>query len=295
MLGKSRKGIIDMIEFGIRNITLFFKDRSAVIMSFLAELIVIGLYFLFMRDDLISAFSDTSQADVMMDVWMMAGVLGITPVTAAMGAYGVMVEDKAKKIDKDFDTWPVSRWSLLGGYLFSAVMTAMLMSLLCLIIFECYLFQRYEIWAGGESLLDIYGILVINAFADAAMVLLLVVFIKTGTALAACCTIIGALLGFLTGIYLPTGSLPEHVQWMVKGFPVSHGVVLLRQALMGNLISENLGGAESPQAHAFMEYMGIKLQLDDSFLTESMSIIYLMICATASIAFTGLRFSMRKG
>lgn len=284
-----------MIEFGIRNITLFFKDRSAVALSFLAELIVLGLYSLFMRDDLIGAFPEIPQADVMMDVWMMAGVLGITPITTAMGAYGVMVEDKAKKIDRDFATWPVSRWRLLGGYLLSAVMTAMLMSLLCLIIFECYFFQRYELWAGGKSLLYIYGLLVINAFADAAMVMLLVAFIRTGTALAACCTIIGALLGFLTGIYLPIGSLPEHVQWMVKGFPVSHGVVLMRQTLMGELISENLGGAQSPQAHAFMEYMGIRLQLNDSFLTESMSILYLMICGMVCIAFTGLRFSMRKG
>ena len=283
-----------MIDFGMRNLTLFFKDRSAVAMSFLAELLIIMLYVLFMRENLISSFSGVQQIEVMMDVWMAAGALGITPVTTAMGAYGVMVDDKVKKIDRDFVLWPIGSWQLMGGYFFSAVVIGILMSFLFLLLCEGYLFFRYGLWMGAENMLHIYGILAVNAAANAAVALLLASFIKTSNALAACCTIIGALLGFLTGIYLPVGSLPEGVQWMVKSFPVSHGVILLRQALMEDLVSQNLGGANSPQAHTFMAYMGVRFELEGRFLTESASLAYLTAFAVLCLILTGLRFSMKR-
>jgi len=283
-----------MIDFGIRNLTLFFKDRGAVAMSFLAELIIVGLYVLFMRENLINSFSEMRRADIMMDVWMAAGVLGITPVTAAMGAYGIMVDDKVKKKDREFIIWPVSRWKIIGGYLFSAVMTGILMSFLFLVLCEVYIFIQYGIWPGGENMLGIYCILAVNAVTNGVIALLLISFIKTSNALAACCTILGALMGFLTGIYLPIGSLPEGVQWMVKGFPVSHGVILMRQELMDGLISENLGGIDSMQAHRFMEYMGIRFELEGRFLTESDSIAYLACFSILCIVVIGIRFSAKR-
>ena len=91
-----------MFDFAIRNLLLYFKDRTAVLLSFLAEFIVIGLYILFIRDNLLEQFSGIQNVDVLMDVWMIAGILGITSVTTTMGAYGIMVDDKVKKIEMDF-------------------------------------------------------------------------------------------------------------------------------------------------------------------------------------------------
>lgn len=283
-----------MIDFGIRNLTLFFKDRSAVALSFLAEFIVVGLYVLFIRDNLIASFPALPQAETLMDIWMLAGILGITPVTTAMGVCGIMVEDKVKRIDRDFTIWPIGRWSLMGGYLFSAVLAALLMSFVLFLFSEIYMFSRYAIWPGAEGMLHIYGILMINAFADAAMALLLVSFLKTGNALAACCTIIGSLIGFLTGIYLPMGSLPEHVQWIVKSFPVSHGAALLRQALMDGMISDHLGGTDSEQAYAFMEYMGVRYEVENVFLSEGASIAFLISSAALCMIVAGFRFRQKN-
>ena len=81
-----------------RNLTLVFRDKAVVCLSFLAEAIVIVLYILFIRDNLLKQFPDVENIKLLLDVWMIAGVLGITAMTTTMGAYGIMVEDRAKGI-----------------------------------------------------------------------------------------------------------------------------------------------------------------------------------------------------
>ena len=76
-----------MIDFALRNLVLFFKDRTAVILSFLAEFIVVGLYILFIRKNMITSFAQIKGIELLMDTWMIAGILGITSVTTTMGAY----------------------------------------------------------------------------------------------------------------------------------------------------------------------------------------------------------------
>ena len=102
-----------MLHFGLRNLLLFFKDKTTLFLSFLAEFIIVGLYLLFIRDNLISGFSQIKDVELLMDVWMISGVLGITSVTTTMGAYGIMVDDRAKKISRDFATSPIRKFSLL--------------------------------------------------------------------------------------------------------------------------------------------------------------------------------------
>ena len=87
-----------MISFGIRNLKVFFKDKSSVFFSLLAVFIIIGLYALFLGDVWTSSMSDIAGIRFLMDSWIMAGLLAVTSVTTTMGAYGIMVQDREKKI-----------------------------------------------------------------------------------------------------------------------------------------------------------------------------------------------------
>ena len=118
------------------------------------------------------------------------------------------------------------------------------------------------------------------------MVLFLVSFIGTSNALAACCTIIGALIGFLTGIYLPMGSLPEGVGTLVKWFPVSHGVVLFRRILTEHLLADSFGSVRSEGAKQFVEYMGIRYYFDGQIFAEKNSLLILMGTAVVFLVLT---------
>lgn len=279
-----------MVDFAFRNLTLFFKDRMAVLLSFLAEFIVVVLYILFIRKNMIEGFSTVAKIDLMIDVWMISGILGITSVTTTMGAYGIMVDDKAKHIQRDFATSPIRGFALLGGYMGGAVVIGLFMTILLFLVSALYILHRYEVLLGagqGITLLLIFMLIIVS---NSSMVLFIVSFLKSSNALASCCTILGALIGFFTGIYIPMGNLPEGVKTLIKCFPSSHAVVLLRQILMEPLIDENLNGLDGYLAQGFMQYLGVQYVWKGNVITTKDSVLFL-------VAVTGLFFilSIIKG
>lgn len=264
-----------MIDFAFRNLVLFFKDRTAVLLSFLAEFIVVGLYILFIRKNMIEVFSQIENIELLMDIWMIEGILGITSVTTTMGAYGIMVDDKAKRINMDFATSPIRSFAVLGGYMSGAVVIGLFMSVFLFLVSAVYILHSYQVQLGEAQGIKLFLLLGLVTISNSSMVLFLVSFLKTSNALASCCTILGALIGFLTGIYLPMGNLPEGVQCLVKCFPVSHAVVLLRQSLMEPYIKDIFGDIESETARTFMEYMGVRYMWEGNIVTKSNSVLIL--------------------
>jgi len=274
-----------MISFGVRNLKVFFKDKSSVFFSLLAVFIIIGLYALFLGDVWTSSMSSVPGIRFLMDSWIMSGVLAVTSVTTTMGAYGIMVQDKEKKITKDFAASPVGYHNILGGYIIGAVIIGIIMSLITLVLAELYILA-----GGGElmsvtALIKVLGLIVIGTLCNSSIVLFIVSFFKSNNAFATASTIIGTMIGFLTGIYLPIGQLPESVQWIVKCFPVSHGAVLFRQVMMQAPMEASFKGAPPQAVSDFENLMGITLKFGDTTVTPLTSIIILL--ATAAI-FYGL-------
>lgn len=280
-----------MLTLCLRNLALYCKDKTTVLLSFLAEFIIVGLYVLFIRDQLLESFSQLPDAGLLMDVWMIAGVLGIAAVTTTMGACGVMVEDKARKIDRDFRVSPLRPGTLLGSYWSAAVVIGLVLSFLLLLLAEVYVSHRYGVRLGAGHMAAVYGILLLVSVSGASQVLLLVSFLKTGSALAGCCTILGSLIGFLTGIYLPMGTLPEGVRYLVTCFPISHGVVLLRRTLLEPLLSGSLGPQGGAGAPSFEEYMGVLFTWRGETLSCRASVVVLLSAGAVCLVLTAFRFA----
>ncbi len=105
------------------------------------------------------------------------------------------------------------------------------MSLLAFVLSEIYLVS-----SGGEMLsffaiLQTLGIMALTVLASSALVFFCVSFLRSQNAFTTLSTILGTLVGFVTGVYIPIGTLPEAMQWVVKLFPISHSAVLYRQVL----------------------------------------------------------------
>ncbi len=220
-----------MIAFTRRNLKVFFRDKAAVFFSLLASLIIIGLYALFLGNNMASYIRELPHARLLVDRWLVAGLVSITSITTAMGAFGVMVEDKTKQIVKDFFTSPIRRWKLMGGYIFSAFIIGYIMSVVTLLVSQLYILAQggsmISLAAYGKTLL----VLLLAGFCNTTMVFFFAAFFSTETAFSTASTVLGTLIGFVTGIYIPIGVLPESVQWVIKLFPASHAVVLMRQIL----------------------------------------------------------------
>ena len=96
-----------MILFAKRNLKVYFRDKGSVFFSILSVLIVIGLYAFFLGDQLIKSVesfdeSRTNEIKFLVNSWLIAGILSVTSISTTLGAFGVIVDDKVKKIDKDF-------------------------------------------------------------------------------------------------------------------------------------------------------------------------------------------------
>jgi multidrug/hemolysin transport system permease protein len=252
-----------MIAFSTRNLRVFFRDKTSVFFSLMAVFIIIGLYVLFLGDVWTNSIQGLGGVRYLMDSWIMAGLLAVTSVTTTMGAFGIMVEDKAKKISKDFYSSPIRRSSLTSGYILSSYIIGAIMTLITLLLAELYIVAYGGAFLSLTALLKVIGLILLSTLSSTSMILFIVSFFKSNNAFATASTIIGTMIGFLTGIYLPVGQLPDAVQWIVKVFPVSHAAALLRQVMMEDALAKTFAGAGSGTVEDFKALMGVTLKFGD--------------------------------
>ncbi len=223
-----------------RNLRIFFRDKASVFFSLLGVIIIIGLYVLFLGE-LITGYVNSvpgieGSARFLMDSWIMGGVLAAASITTCMGAFGIMIDDKAKHIIKDFQIAPIKRSKLVVSYILSAIIIGIVMSLFTLILAEAYIVIYGGHLMSFTSFLKTIGLIILSVSASSAIVFFLTSFFKSQNAFGTASTILGTMIGFLTGIYIPIGQLPGAVQTVIKIFPVSHAAVLLRQVMMNEAV-----------------------------------------------------------
>ena len=265
-----------MIHFMLRNLKVFYKDKSSVFFSMLAVLIIIVLYFAFLGDSLSSAYEGVEGMDGIMDNWISAGLLAVASLTSTMGAFGVMVEDRARRLAKDFYSSPLKRRDIAGGYVLSAFLVGVIMSLVTLIVTQLYILLSGGAMLNGGTLLKVLGLILICSASNTAFVLLIVSFFSSQGAFTGASTLIGTFIGFVAGIYMPVGVLPEGVRFIVKLFPVSHGAALMRRTVMQDSLAEAFRGAPEGALEEFNIMMGNSLIFGENAVPAAVSISFLL-------------------
>ncbi len=283
-----------MIGFTLRNLKVFFKDKSAVFFSLLAVFIIIGLYALFLGDVWVSSLENISGARFLMDSWIVAGLLAVTSVTTSMGAFGIMIDDKTKKITKDFVSSPLKRSSITGGYIVSAFIIGVIMSLITLVLAEVYIVAGGGEFVSLAMLFKIFALILLATFANTSMILFIISFFNSSSAFGTASSIIGTLIGFITGIYLPIGQLPDTVQWIVKIFPTSHAAALFRQVLMAEPMSVSFAGAPQTAIMQYEQLMGVTFKFGETTVTPAPSIAILLLTSAVFYGLSIIRLSAKK-
>lgn len=284
-----------MSNFLRRNLKLFFRDRSAVFFSLLAVFIIIALYAVFLgnvwQND---SMKEIRNPEFLMNSWLLAGLLAVTSVTTTMSAFGVMIDDKVKKIDKDFYAAPIKRNSLTGGYIGSAFLIGVIMSLVTTVAGEVYIVAKGGEWLAPTGFLKVVLLIFFATMTNTSVVGFITSFFKGHNAFSTASTIIGTLIGFLTGIYLPIGALPSSVQTVIKLFPVSHAASLFRQVMMEAPIQKAFEGAPVRYLNEFNEYMGVIYHWGSYEIAPLVSILILVGTAVVFYSLTLLNLSRKS-
>lgn len=284
-----------MIQFVRRNLLLFFRDKVSVFFSLLSVFIIIGLYFLFLGDLLVGGLEGEGFTGVryLMDSWIMAGLLSVTPITTVLGALGTMIGDKEYQIYKDFYASPIKRSKLTCGYILSAATISFILTLFTLVLAEIYIVSNGGELLTIEALLKVLALIILQILSSGFILFLIVSFMKTASAFGALSTVLGTLIGFLAGIYIPIGNLPEYVQNVIKVFPPAHTGVLLRKIMMEEAEKITFAGAPSEIIEEFHLSLGVSFKIGGTVISPTISILYLLIVTIVFFLLAVLRLSRK--
>ena len=269
----------------IRNCKIFFRNKKGVFSSLIAALVVIALYVFFLGDNMKKRLMEVENADNIINAWIMSGFISVASMTTTLGAMGLMIRDKENGCIRDFFCSPVKAWQIAGGYVLSSYIVGVLMSIFTFIAAEIYIVCR-----GGQlldilSLMEVLGVILITVLASSAIMYFIIVLFSHSDTYATVSSVISPLAGFLTGIYIPVGTLPEVLQTVVKCFPISHGAALMRQVMMKEPMDSGLSGVSEEFVTEFKDTLGVTLKMGSDNDRVWIHIVVLLITA---VIFFGL-------
>jgi multidrug/hemolysin transport system permease protein len=180
--------------------------------------------------------SSKEKLEVIASGIILSGMVAVTAVTASQGALGVAVSDKTNA-GKDFLTSPVKREKTAFSYIIGSAVCSGIMTLIALIMTLGYLLILGWELPSREHFGMIAITLILSVLCGNAFVYFLSTFIKTPGAFTAFSTVLGTLIGFIMGIYIPIGQLPEGIGWVIKCFPMSHAASMFKIAIIGDELS----------------------------------------------------------
>ncbi len=280
-----------------RNVLCFFRDRAAVLFSFLTALIVVLLYLLFLRNVLISSMSSEGwtilsgeQLPSLVDSWVMAGIIGIVSVTSCAGSLQCMVDDKVSGKDMCFRIAPIKPSELAAGYVLSAFLAGFIVSAATLAFALAYLCAT-----GCElGIPDIFAsilLLVPSALSSSIILFALASLLKSQSAYTGFSIIMSTLIGLLYGLYLPMVAFPKVVYAMANLIPATHMAALFRQHLCSGPMDDVFGPGGASE---FREEMGVDLSVAGYEFTETTSILYVLAVTALFFAISVLIMRKRR-
>lgn len=277
-----------------RNLLIFFRDRGSVFFSLLGVFVIIGLYILFLGDVMVRNVQDLPGARFLMDSWIMAGLLAVTPVTTSLGALGNILVDRKYGMYNDFAASPLKRRTIVSGYLLSAFFISLILTLLTFILGEIYIVLYGGRLLSLEAALKVLALVLFTTASSSIMMFYLVTWFKSINAFSAASTITGTLIGFLTGIYIPIGNLPSPIQTVIKFFPPSHAAVLLRSIMMEEAENLVFAGAPVEALRAFRLELGVAFEVRGTILKPYISLLYMACFMVLFFVLTLIRINKKQ-
>ena len=279
-----------------RHHKLFRRDKTLVFFSMLSVLIMLILYIAFLQKMQVDRIEQIIQGQegikVLVNEWMVAGILSIMGVTTTLSVLGLYIKDRESGVFQDFLSTPSKAAKLQLSYVINGFFVGMIFSLVGLLLCELFL-----VLIGGEllsfaKLVKVLGIITIGVLASTVINCVLILFVNSTSAFSTLGTIVGTVIGFLCGVYVPMGVLPNFVQQIILAFPISHYTVLLRQIMMEDSLATVFGQEEAAQS-AYEETYGIVFEWNNQAMTTTASITYLIV-TTVVLALIALLFFKKQ-
>lgn len=290
-----------------RNINVYVRDKGAVFFSFLSMLIVICLMVFFLGDmnieavtRLLAEFSgrdvaqDKENAELLILSWTCAGIVSINAVTVTLAVYSGMIKDRVNGKLNAIYTAPIRRVTIASAYIAAAWVASVIMCTLTLFITEVYgIMQGLDAYSVTEHI-QLLGLIMVNSFVFAALMYPLTMIAKTEGAWSGFGTVVGTLVGFLGGIYIPIGGLSDSIGNLMKCTPIIYGSAMFRSVMCQSVLQDTFQGISSDIVSVYREEMGIDITVFDHLLSVTDEWIILLVCGIMCLIIAALMLRYSK-
>jgi multidrug/hemolysin transport system permease protein len=271
-----------------RNMYQYFYDKTSIFFSLLSVLLLILVYTLFLGQLQISNIQeivgDVEGISGMVNSWLIAGLVITSSITVPMSTMSDIVIDKEHKVFQDFYVAPIPRYSIVLAYILSSVIIGFLMAGLTFVLGFLYLGITSGTWLSILSIMSLLGVIIVSVILFSSFSFVILSFVKSTSSAGTVNTLIGTLVGFFAGIYVPFGAFSQTFQNIIQLNPAAQIVTLMRQILMKPYLDVVFFGAPEDVRQSYSEGYGIVIQIFGLELTtihillmSSLWIILLMI------------------
>ena len=276
-----------------RHCLIFFRDKMNVFFSMLGAIIVLLLYIMFLKDLMIQSVPG-EYGSFLMDSWIMAGMLAVTSVTAALGSLGILVGDKTSGASKIVAASPVKPIQVAAGYIISSFLITMMLCFFVLIFAEVFIIASGGSLLSAVALLEVIGVMIIGTASSCSIMFFVATLLKTTNSYSTACVIVGTLVGFVAGTYIPMGNLPDVVRNIVMIIPVSHEAMIMRQIFMDVPEGLYFEGASADIVHQFNVDMGYFFNIGGTDLSVWASLLFLIGTAIVFLLLSSYMISRNR-
>lgn len=293
-----------------RNVKIFLKDKTTIFFSLLAQLIILVLYLAFLKQNYVNGLLNNlgglkemvSEQDIsnLVNGWLLSGLVGSSTITIALNALSVMVNDKERKVDYDYNSSPINGTLIILSYFTGAVITTFILSGLILTLGLIILSIIGNLYLNIMSVISLYLLLLLAIMSSVLLMMIIISFFKKISSLSAFSGVISACIGFFIGAYIPIGQFDKGIQYVANIIPGSHVTCLFRNYLMSGSLNYIDGLINGLDGGAFKESVSNLFSLNLNFFGSSINIltmylyISLMIIVSLIVNIVLYRYSFKR-
>lgn len=263
-----------------RHLHLFFVNPGNWIISILSVIVVLALYFLFIRDFTIDAMQNFQvnrhYIELYIDLIMVSGLLVVVNATSCLSICAIFVKDKAQHMINDFLVAPISRTYVYFSYVLAACAISFLVTFLAFVFIGVWFFVEYEFILNLYRVTIMTALILCASMVSSFMLFLFSLAFKSINAFASFNNLFGVVIGFLTGVYIPIGYYPDVIRSVIGGFPLTIITALIRES-MGATSLTKLSQGNLQVEDSILTMFGIKAELFQMQISQLQYFFYLAI------------------
>ena len=245
-----------------RNMINYFYDKTSIFFSMLSVFLLILVYVLFLGqlqvNTVIEEVGDIAGIEGLINSWLVTGLIVTSSVTVPMATMSDIVTDRENKVFQDFYVAPIKRSAIVFAYLISSVIIGVMMATLTFLLGMIYVGVTSGIWISVFSVFQMFVVIILSSTLFASLSFVVLSFVKTTSAAGTINTLIGTMIGFFAGIYVPFGAFSSaFLRQILEINPAAQVVTLLRSIMMTPYLDIVFDGAPLSSLEGYKEAYGI--------------------------------------